>query len=88
MLLPLRQQIVDETQLQYNAMNAGVFQLLQAKRDQIEAARAYVELLREYWTLKTQMDQLLAGRLPAGGPALAAATEQAPTGRSSSSAGH
>jgi cobalt-zinc-cadmium efflux system outer membrane protein len=63
-LLPLRQQIVDATQLQYNAMNAGVFQLLLAKRDQIEAARAYVELSRDYWALRAEADQLLAGRLP------------------------
>jgi cobalt-zinc-cadmium efflux system outer membrane protein len=63
-LLPLRQRIVDETQLQFNAMNVGVFQLLQAKRDQIETARAYVQALREYWTARAEVDQLLAGRLP------------------------
>jgi cobalt-zinc-cadmium efflux system outer membrane protein len=87
-LLPLRQQIVDETQLQYNAMSAGVFQLLQAKRDQIEAARAYVELLREYWTLKTQVDQLLSGRLPEASAALATAPAEAPNERSGGSNGH
>jgi outer membrane protein, heavy metal efflux system len=63
-LVPLRQRIVDETQLQFNAMSVGVFQLLQAKRDQIETARAYVEALREYWTARADVDQLLAGRLP------------------------
>lgn len=63
-LLPLRQQIVDETQLQFNAMSVGAFQLLQAKRDQIETARAYVDLLRDYWTSRARLDQLLAGRLP------------------------
>jgi len=66
-LLPLRQQIVDETQLQFNAMNVGVFQLLQAKRDQIETARAYVEALLEYWRARAEVEQLLAGRLPTGG---------------------
>ena len=66
-LLPLRQQIVDETQLQFNAMNVGVFQLLQAKRDQIETGRAYVEALLEYWRARAEVDQLLAGRLPTGG---------------------
>lgn len=65
-LLPLRQQIVDETQLQFNAMNVGAFQLLQAKRDQIETARAYVEVLRDYWTSRARVEQLLAGRLPRG----------------------
>jgi cobalt-zinc-cadmium efflux system outer membrane protein len=63
-LLPLRERIVNGTQLEYNAMSVGIFQLLQAKRDQIETARAYVELLRDYWTLRAQAEQLLAGRLP------------------------
>ncbi len=63
-LLPLREQIVNDTQLQYNAMSIGVFQLLQAKRDQIETARTYVDVLREYWELRAEADQLLAGRLP------------------------
>jgi outer membrane protein TolC len=63
-LLPLRQKILDDTQLEYNAMSVGVFQLLEAKRAQIEAARSYVELLHEYWTLHAEADQLLAGRLP------------------------
>jgi cobalt-zinc-cadmium efflux system outer membrane protein len=61
--LPLRERIVHETQLQYNAMNTGVFQLLQAKRDQIETARAYVETQRDYWIAASELDQLLAGRL-------------------------
>ncbi len=63
-LLPLRERIMKETELQYNAMGVGIFQLLQAKRDQIEAARSYVEVLREYWVLRAEADQLLAGRLP------------------------
>jgi outer membrane protein TolC len=66
-LLPLRERIVKETQLQYNAMSLGIFQLLQAKRDQIETARTYVEVLREYWVLRAEADQLLAGRLPRQG---------------------
>lgn len=66
-LLPLRQKILDDTQLEYNAMSIGIFQLLEAKRAQIEAARTYVGLLREYWVARAEADQLLAGRLPAGG---------------------
>jgi outer membrane protein TolC len=63
-LMPLRERIVNGTQLEYNAMSVGIFQLLQAKREQIETARAYVELLRDYWTLRAQAEKLLAGRLP------------------------
>jgi outer membrane protein TolC len=66
-LLPLREEIVKGTQLEYNAMSVGIFQLLQAKRDQIAAAQTYVELLQEYWTLRAEVEQLLAGRLPRSG---------------------
>ncbi len=60
-MLPLR--VVSETQLHYSAMGAGIFQLLQAKRDQVETARAYVESLRDYWLARAELEQLLAGRL-------------------------
>lgn len=62
--LPLREQIVEQTQRQFNAMNVSVFQLLAAKRDQVETARAYIETQRDYWIAKAELEQLLAGRLP------------------------
>ncbi len=62
-LLPLRQQIIDETQLHYNAMGMSAFQLLAAKRSAIESARGYVGALREYWAARATLDLLLAGRL-------------------------
>jgi outer membrane protein TolC len=79
-LLPLRQRVLDDTQLQYNAMNVGIFQLLAAKRDQIEAGRAYVEALRDYWTARTEMDLLLAGHLVAPSAATASSAMPAATG--------
>ena len=60
-LLPLRQQVLDETELHYNAMTVGVFQLLAAKRDQITTARTYVELLRDYWLARNEVERMLAG---------------------------
>ncbi len=71
-LLPVRERILQETQLAYNAMGLGVFQLLQAKRDQIEAGRQYVEALRDYWIARAQVEQLLAGRLVRGAGAMPA----------------
>jgi cobalt-zinc-cadmium efflux system outer membrane protein len=65
-LLPMRERILNDTQLQFNAMNASVFQLLIARRDQIETGRAYVEALREYWLAKADLEQLRAGRIPEG----------------------
>ena len=61
-LLPLRQQILDDTQREYNAMQIGAFQLLQAKQQEIEAGSKYVETLRDYWIASTALGQLAAGR--------------------------
>jgi outer membrane protein, heavy metal efflux system len=63
-LLPLRERIVHETQLQYNAMQIGVIDLLRAREQQIQAAIAYVETLLDYWLARTELEQLLSGRLP------------------------
>jgi cobalt-zinc-cadmium efflux system outer membrane protein len=65
-LLPLRQRVLDQTELEYNAMAVGVFQLLQAKRQEIETARAYVALLGEYWLARNEVERLEAGRLGPG----------------------
>ncbi len=64
-MLPLRERILNELQLQYNAMQFGVFQLLRAREQQIETAVAYIESLRDYWLARTDLGQVLIGRLPA-----------------------
>ena len=63
-LLPLQERIVNETLLQYNAMQLGVFDLLRAREQQIQAAIAYIDTLRDYWLARTDLAQLLSGRLP------------------------
>jgi outer membrane protein TolC len=62
-LLPLRERVVQQSLLQYNAMQIGVFQLLQARRDQLEAGRNYVATLLEYWRSRAALEQILMGRL-------------------------
>ena len=65
-LQPLRARIVQQTLLRYDAMSVGVLQLLQARRDEVETARAFVEALRAYWVARAELDQILAGRLVDG----------------------
>ena len=60
-ILPAQRRVVEETQLQYNAMQLGVFQLLQARRDQLDVELAYVDTLREYWTSAAALETLSAG---------------------------
>lgn len=64
-ILPVRHQIVEQTQLQYNGMLVGVFQLLEARQGEIEAGRGYVESLRDYWMARAELKRAVGGRLPA-----------------------
>jgi cobalt-zinc-cadmium efflux system outer membrane protein len=63
-VLPLQERIVNEAQLQYNAMQIGIFQLLRDRGQQIEAGVAYVEALREYWVARAELVHVSSGRLP------------------------
>ena len=61
-ILPLRHEITTQTQLQYNAMLIGAFQLLQAKQAEVEAGVEYIGALREYWIARVDMQQVAGGR--------------------------
>lgn len=63
-LLPLLERMVNETQLQYNAMQLGVVEVLRARQRQMQTALASIEALRDYWIARTDVELLLSGRLP------------------------
>ena len=64
-LMPLRERIVKESQLRYNANLLGVFQLLLARREQIEAYRDYLEAVRDYWITRAELERAAGGSLTA-----------------------
>jgi outer membrane protein TolC len=61
-IVPAQESVMQQAILQYNAMQIGVFQLLEARRGQLEVALDYVETQREYWSAVAELDALLAGR--------------------------
>lgn len=73
-IVPARQRVMELTVLQYNAMSVGVFQVVQARRDQLDAELARVETRREYWTEVAALDALLAGWRVSAGAMLMAST--------------
>jgi len=76
-LLPLQERIVNEAQLQYNAMQIGIVQVLRDRERQIEAGLAYVGALREYWLARADLVLISSGRLPmANGVGIGAAGDQ------------
>jgi outer membrane protein, heavy metal efflux system len=72
-VLPLQQRVLDETQLNYNAMQLGPIDWLRAREQQIGTAASYVETLRDYWLAHSDYQQLSIGRLPQGSASLRAA---------------
>ena len=62
-ILPLQEQILEQVQLQYNAMQVGTPRLLLAKQQQINAGRDYIQALYNYHVARVALDQILNGRL-------------------------
>lgn len=66
-LMPLRARITEETQLLYNGMYVGIYDLLEVKRDEIETERMYVDALEDYWLAHSRLMQSFGGRVSMGG---------------------
>ncbi len=66
-VLPRAESITELTLQQYNAMLVGTYQLLETRRDQIDAQQEYVEALRDYWIARSELELAVGGRLPEGG---------------------
>jgi outer membrane protein TolC len=90
-IVPAQRRVSEQTLLQYNAMQLGIFALLQARREQLDVELAYVDTLREYWSAAAELDALLAGHRPTpmgSGPAGMSATSPASSTPTDSSGGH
>ncbi len=61
--LPTRTRVTEESQLEYNAMQIGPFQLLQAKQEEVKTGADSVEALRDYWVARAELEKAVGGRL-------------------------
>lgn len=62
-VVPLRQRVVELSRQQYNAMLLGAYQLLQAKQNEVNAYREFIEALRDYWTARAELERATGGAL-------------------------
>jgi len=69
--LPQRLRIVNETVLQYNAMQKGTFDLISAKERELTAEREYAEAWRDYWIARAELEKAVGGRLSGNTPPIA-----------------
>jgi cobalt-zinc-cadmium efflux system outer membrane protein len=93
-MLPLQQLIVESSQREQNFMLIGAFELLAARREEIDAYERYVDAVRDYWIERARVARSVGGKLPGDeapgeplalpelppGPAAEAATQSNPGG--------
>jgi cobalt-zinc-cadmium efflux system outer membrane protein len=84
-ILPAQSTVMEQTLLQYNAMQVGVFQLLDARRELLDMQLAYADTVREYWSAQAEYDALLSGRMV---KTVSASASTQMRGSSSSEGGH
>lgn len=65
-LLPASTRSLDETMRQYNAMQTGVYALLDAFNAQVSAGRAYVDAMARYHRARIAYMAMMQGGSPAG----------------------
>lgn len=65
--LPHRREALKETLKNYNFMLMGVYQLLEAKRRELDASAGYIDALKDYWKVRAELERVAGGKLPDGG---------------------
>jgi len=55
--LPVSAEVFDGVLRDFNAMNAGLFDLLEARRNRIEAGRDYVDAVAGYWRARARLER-------------------------------
>lgn len=60
-LLPQQREIVQQTLLQYNAMQVGTFDLINAKERELESERKYIDAWLSYWIARSELDRAMIG---------------------------
>lgn len=65
-LAPLSKKVLTQSQRQYNGMQLGPAQLLQAKRDQLSTERARYQVLRDYWIAWAELERAVGGCVKCG----------------------
>ena len=63
-ILPMKRSVLEAAQAHYNFMLIGVYDLLQAKKDQISAQQRHIETLAEYWIKYAELERAVGGALP------------------------
>ncbi|MBA2369921.1 MAG: TolC family protein [Candidatus Protochlamydia sp.] len=62
-IIPLKHEILNSSEELYNVMGLGIDRLLEYKRQELEMFQNYVEILKDYWLARVQLDKAIGGYL-------------------------
>ena len=65
-VLPLDLKIVNQSQLEFNAMQKNTFDLFLSRQQELDAEKEYVGAWRDYWIARAELEQAVGGRLTPG----------------------
>lgn len=65
-IIPARSKVVEEMQKHQNFMLVGLYNLLEAKRAEINAREEYIETLKEYWISRSEIERATGQKLTTG----------------------
>jgi len=68
-LLPGQRQILNESLLNYNAMEIGNFELFTTKAEEARNEREYIDAVRDYWITRAELERAVGGNLNPRQPA-------------------
>ena len=63
--VPLRRKILAQTQLLYNGMLEGAYDLLESYRESTLAGQSVIDAVKDYWIAQAELERAVGGRLPA-----------------------
>jgi len=62
-LLPDQRRILNESLIQYNAMEIQNFELFSTKAEEVRTEREYLEAVRDYWITRAELERAVGGNL-------------------------
>src|ERR1700751_1300182 len=65
-LLPGQRRILNESLMNYNAMEVGNFELFTTKAEEARTEREYLEAVRDYWIPRAELERAVGGNLNVG----------------------
>jgi outer membrane protein TolC len=64
-IVPLRRRMLAQTQLAYNGMLEGIYDLLESYRESVLSGQMAIDAVKDYWIALAELERAVGGRLPA-----------------------